>query len=122
MLFVFLTLGFALEALHGFKVGLYLDVNNHTRRHMWTLAHAHGTLLGLVHLAYAGAIAAGGEERLKALRGASGLLLAAGLLLPLGFFLGGVWFFAGDPGPGIALVPVGGVCLLWGVFVVARRV
>ncbi|HEY8174006.1 MAG TPA: hypothetical protein VIH21_13040, partial [Dehalococcoidia bacterium] len=48
-LFVFATLGLTLEALHGFKVRAYLDVSNDTRRLMWTLAHAHGTLLGLVH-------------------------------------------------------------------------
>ena len=46
-------LGLVLETLHGFKVGAYLDVSNETRRLMWTLAHAHGTLLGLVHLGFA---------------------------------------------------------------------
>jgi len=44
-LLVFLSLGIILEALHGFKVGAYLDVGNETRRLMWTLAHAHGTML-----------------------------------------------------------------------------
>ena len=44
-LFVFATLGVGLELLHGFKVGLYLDVGNETRRLLWTLAHAHGVLL-----------------------------------------------------------------------------
>ena len=43
----FLCLGFMLELLHGFKAGFYLDVSNETRRLMWTLAHAHGALLGL---------------------------------------------------------------------------
>jgi len=38
----FLTVGLVLEAFHGFKVGLYLDVPNQTRRLMWTLGHAHG--------------------------------------------------------------------------------
>ena len=52
-LLVFLSLGIILESLHGFKVGLYLDVSNQTRRFMWTLAHAHGTLLALVNLAFA---------------------------------------------------------------------
>ena len=46
---VFLTLGTALEVMHGFKVDWYLNVANETRRLMWTLAHAHGVLLGLVH-------------------------------------------------------------------------
>ena len=52
-LLVFLSVGLVLEALHGLKVGLYLDVSNETRRLMWRLAHAHGTLLALVNLAFA---------------------------------------------------------------------
>ena len=52
-LLVFLAGGIALEALHGFKVDAYLGVDNETRKHLWTLAHAHGTLLGLVNLAFA---------------------------------------------------------------------
>ena len=51
-LLVFLTLGFTLELLHGFKVGMYLDASNETRRLMWTLAHAHGSLLGLIHVLF----------------------------------------------------------------------
>jgi len=47
-LLVFATLGLILESLHGFKVRAYLDVSNETRRLMWTLAHAHGTLLAVV--------------------------------------------------------------------------
>ena len=52
-LLFFLTLGVALEAMHGFKVGWYLDVDNETRRSMFRLAHAHGALLGLCNLALA---------------------------------------------------------------------
>ena len=52
-LLVFLSLGLGLETLHGFKVGWYLDVANEARRLTWTLAHAHGTLLGLIHLGFA---------------------------------------------------------------------
>ena len=52
-LFVFGALGLILETLHGFKVPAYLDVSNESRRLMWTLAHAHGTLLGLIHIAFA---------------------------------------------------------------------
>src|SRR4249920_2505171 len=47
---VFLALGLVLEGLHGFKVALYLDVSNETRRLMWTLAHAHGGLLALINV------------------------------------------------------------------------
>src|SRR5207245_9394239 len=51
-LLVFATLGLVLESLHGFKVRAYLDVSNETRRLMWTLAHAHGTLLGVVNVLF----------------------------------------------------------------------
>ncbi len=120
----FLSLGLVLEALHGFKLGLYLDVHNQTRRHMWTLAHAHGTLLGLVHIAFAvsvGALARGRAPGELGLALPSRCLTAASLLLPGGFFLGGVWFFSGDPGPGILLVPLGGLCLLYAVLASALR-
>lgn len=110
-LLVFLTLGLALEALHGFKVPAYLSVMNETRRLMWTLAHAHGTLLGLTHLGFAftAQCTPAWAPRTRTL--ASYSLLAASVLMPGGFFLGGVWVYAGDPGLGILLVPVGGVLL-----------
>src|SRR5256885_10358275 len=50
-LLVFLSLGALLETLHGFKIGWYVDVGNETRRLMFTLAHAHGTLLAVVNIA-----------------------------------------------------------------------
>ena len=117
--FVFGALGLMLETLHGFKVGAYVNGGNETRRLMWTLAHAHGTLLGLVHIAFAVSLPAlapmGGAERR-----ASRALIGASLLLPGGFFLGGVRFYAGDPGVGVALVPVGAALLLVAAWTVAR--
>src|SRR6266404_2898750 len=50
-LLIFLLFGGALETMHGFKIGWYLDVGNEVRRLMFTLAHAHGTLLALVNIA-----------------------------------------------------------------------
>src|SRR5213595_4363104 len=50
-LLLFLSLGGVLETLHGFKVGWYVDVGNEMRRLMFTLAHAHGTLLALLNIA-----------------------------------------------------------------------
>ena len=47
----FMIMGLVLESLHGFKVAAYLNVGNETRRLLWTLAHAHGALFGLVHVA-----------------------------------------------------------------------
>ena len=116
-LFVFLAMGLVLEALHGFKVDWYLDVGWETRREMWTLAHAHGTLLGLVNLAFAIVPGLDGSWRR-----ASRLLIAATVLMPTGFFLGGIKVYGGDPSLGILLVPIGGLCLLVGVGLTALRV
>lgn len=110
-LFLFATLGLVLEGLHGLKAGFYLDVGMETRRLMWTLMHSHGTLIGIVHLAFALTL-----ERLdrqeSALSVASHALVAAGVLLPVGFFLGGVVTYGGDPGLGVLLVPIGAVSLI----------
>jgi hypothetical protein len=119
-LLAFLALGIMLEGLHGFKVGWYLDVSNSTRRFMWTLAHAHGTLLSLICIAFALTIRVLPARPLALERIASPCLLAANLLLPLGFFLGGLFIHGGDPGLGVLLVPVGAVLLLLSVFVTAR--
>ena len=118
----FACLGIALEAMHGFKVGWYLELANETRRHLFTLAHAHGTLLALVNLAYAAAI--GSRPEIVGSQGglASRCLIGASLLMPLGFLLGGVVIHAGDPGLGIALLPVGAILLLIALFLVVRGV
>ena len=52
LLDAFAILGLTLEGLHGFKVRFYLDTSNETRRLMWTLAHAHGIGLALVHIVF----------------------------------------------------------------------
>ena len=52
-LLVYLSIGLALEVLHGFKAEMYLSPQMEVRRLMWTLGHAHGTLLALVHLGLA---------------------------------------------------------------------
>ena len=119
-LFVFATLGLTLEALHGFKVRAYLDVSNDTRRLMWTLAHAHGTLLGIVHVIFGLMVRVAPEMSSRNLRATSSSLIAASVLLPGGFFLGGVVFYSGDPGVGVILVPIGAALLLWAVFQIAR--
>ena len=53
MVALFALLGLVLETLHGLKLGGYLSTGAETRRLLWTLGHAHGVLLGLVHLAFA---------------------------------------------------------------------
>ena len=108
----FATLGLVLESMHGFKVAFYLDVTNETRRHMWTLAHAHGTLLALVNVGLAVALdrLGGWSPGRRALVSSS--LLGATVLVPLGFFLGGVWIHDGDPGMGVLLVPLGALLMI----------
>jgi len=118
-LLIFLTLGLGLESLHGFKVGLYLNVSNETRRLMWTLAHAHGTLLALVNLGFALTVRLIPEWTARERGIASACLRGATCLLPAGFFLGGTFIYSGDPGLGILLVPVGGLLLLVAAFLTA---
>jgi hypothetical protein len=112
------ALGLGLETLHAFKTGLYLDAGNETRRLLWRLAHAHGALLGLLNVCYALAVHA--FPRLAdALAGRA--LLSALLLMPSGFFLGGVFARGGDPGSAVGLAAAGGVALVFGLAKIAAR-
>lgn len=117
-LFAFLALGVALETLHGFKIGWYLDAGAEMRRLMFTLAHAHGTLLALVNIAVGLTLRAVKDLALSPL--ASQSLRWGSVLLPAGFFLGGVTIHDGDPGLGVLLVPIGAFALLHGVWSFAR--
>ena len=112
-LLVFLSLGGALETLHGFKIGWYVDVGNETRRLMFTLAHAHGTLLALVNIV--AGLSARIVERFTLRSSVSFALIWAAILLPAGFFLGGIVIYDGDPGLGVWLVPVGAALLFYGI-------
>ena len=85
----FLLIGTTLEVMHGLKVGYYLDASNSTRRLLWTLAHAHGALLGLVHLGFAATLGLGVVLSERSSRWASGCLAGASFLLPGGFAIGG---------------------------------
>ena len=111
-LFGFATLGLLLETLHGFKIGLYLDVGNEARRLLWRLAHAHGALLGLVNVAYALTVRAWPELEDSLSERA---LLAALVLMPAGFFLGGAFAHGADPGASVGLAAAGAVALLFGL-------
>ena len=105
--------------MHAFKVAAYVDVENETRRLMWRLTHAHGTLLALLHVGYAltiRAIPAAGRPL------SSACLTAALVLIPGGFFAGGVAVHGGDPSVGVALVPMGFVALVIALVTVARSV
>ena len=111
-LLLFVGLGVVLETLHAFKVGSYLNVGNETRRLMWTLAHAHGTLLALVHMAFGATVALSARPQSQRRFWASRCLTYSALLIPLGFFLGGLDVHGGDPSLGILLVPIGAALLL----------
>ena len=84
---------------------------------MFTLAHAHGTLLAVVN------IAAGLTARIVdrfALRSSVSLaLIWAAILLPAGFFLGGIVIYDGDPGLGVWLVPIGAALLFYSIVRIA---
>jgi hypothetical protein len=112
-LLVFLSFGGALEALHGFKIGWYVDAGNETRRLMFTLAHAHGTLLAVVNI-IAG-LTARNVQRFEIRPSVSFALIWAAILLPGGFFLGGIVIYDGDPGLGVWLVPIGAILLFYGI-------
>jgi hypothetical protein len=114
-LLLFLSLGIVLEMLHGFKAGFYLDVQNSTRRLMWTLAHVHGTLFAIIHIALACSSGFVRGTSLGLLSLISKCLTGALVLMPLGFFSGGLWMYGGDPGVGVFLVPIGALLLFSGV-------
>ena len=119
-LLVYLSIGLALEVLHGFKAEMYLSPQMEVRRLMWTLGHAHGTLLALVHL---GLAATAGLQFCGHLpRMVSTALAGASILLPGGFLLGGWYTRDGDPGVGILLVPVGAVLLVLAVLRISLAV
>ena len=121
-LLCFIVLGITLEVLHARKVLWYVGQPSEIRRLLWTLAHAHGALLSLVHVGFAFTYFVRQHEVTRRQRLASALLIAASVLLPGGFFLGGIFMYEGDPGLGIWLVPVGAISLFVSVFMTATDV
>ena len=121
-LLAFATLGLGLESLHGFKIRAYLDVSNETRRLMWTLAHAHGTLLAILNIVFGLSLRVVPELTTSRLAFVSSALAGATIVVPAAFFLGGVVFYGGDPGLGILLLPVGAFLLLAAIFLIARGI
>ena len=110
-LLLFLSMGAFLESLHAFKVELYLDPGFKMRREMWTLAHAHGTLLALIQFGFAAGLMHFGRWTIERLKLVSFFLIDAAVLIPLGFFLGGLFPTESDPWVGVYLVPLGAFLL-----------
>ena len=108
LLAVSLPLGVTLEALHAFKVQAYLG--SEMRRELWRLAHAHGTLLGILCLVFT---ALAERHVPEAIRPSVARQVTWGaVLMPLGFFAGGILNSEGDPSLGILLVPVGAALMI----------
>ena len=116
---IFLSLGFILESFHGLTLGFYLDVRNETRRLMWTLAHSHGTLLALVNIAFGASVGQLAGWPVSRLRLASRCLRMGSVLLPVGFFSGGILVHGGDPGLSILIVPAAAELLIAAVLLIA---
>lgn len=120
MIAVFLAMGLVLESFHLVKLPQYLDVR--LRRELWTLAHAHGTLLGAINVLFALSarrMIADAGRRLRAAR----LVSLGSVLVPAGFLLGGLVPAEGDPSPAIVLVPAGALLALLGLaaMILSRR-
>jgi len=107
-----MAIGLLLEGLIGYKTPVYL--NDPQRRELFRLAHAHGTLLGVV------LIAAALSSRYIVPPPAACLALRLGaVLMPIGFLFAGVWHPEGDPGLAIWLVPPGALLLIFGATALA---
>jgi hypothetical protein len=87
---------------------------------MWTLAHAHGTLLAIVNIVFGLSVRVVPELTAKRQQLVSPALIGATVLMPVAFFLGGVAFYSGDPGVGVLLLPIGALLLLAALFWTAR--
>lgn len=115
-LFFWLSAGMGLEALHLVKAPLYLE--DSLRRELWTLAHAHGTLLSAVALLLVVLV-----PRLTLsparLRWIDRLVAIGSVLVPLGFFFGGIGHGEADPSLAILLVPTGAAMLAAGLLLLA---
>ncbi|HXG93537.1 MAG TPA: hypothetical protein VNN73_14405 [Blastocatellia bacterium] len=108
-----MSFGLLLEGLLGYKIPGYLA--DPQRRELFTLAHTHGTLLGVVLVA----AALCGQRGAAPARSAVIALQLGAILLPLGFLLAGIWHTEGDPGLAIWLVPPAALMVIFGAIFMA---
>ena len=114
-LLLFVMGGLSLEFLHLIKAPWYLE--NHLRRELWVLAHAHGALLALFNLIYAALL-----PRMVSAASAGRWLRWGAALVPAGFFLGGIGNSEGDPSLAIVLTPLGALAVLAALVLCVRAV
>lgn len=111
---LWMSFGLLLESLMAYKAPAYLD--DHLRRELFRLAHAHGSLFSLVLIIAAiWARSAGARVSRPAVVG----LRFGAAIMPLGFLAAGAWHPEGDPGLAIWLVPVGALALIFGLTSIA---
>jgi hypothetical protein len=80
------------------------------RREMWRLAHAHGTLLGMLCLVFS---VVADKHLVDPARASIARLVRWGaVLMPVGFFAGGILNSEGDPSLGVVIVPIGAALLV----------
>jgi len=117
-LLIFVCLGVLLETGLAFRGHFYMDVSQQTRRLMWRLSHAHGTLLALLNILYgiltSHALIARQPFSARA-------LLAASWLIPGGFFLAGLFAYHSTPGLATLLIPPAAALLVISIFLVIPR-
>lgn len=111
---LWMSVGLLLESLMAYKSPAYLD--DPLRRELFRLAHAHGSLLGVV-LVIAAMWARGAGSRLSRLAGFA--LRFGAAVMPLGFLAAGLRHPESDPGLAIWLVPAGALPLIFGLISIA---
>lgn len=109
-----LAFGLLLEGLIGFRSPNYL--RDATRRELFRLAHAHGTIFSLLLLIVAVYL----QKQLIAPPKIGVLAVQIGVvMMPVGFLLGGVWHYESDPNALVFLAPLGGLLIIFGVITIA---
>jgi hypothetical protein len=111
---LWMSFGLLLEGLMAYKSPAYLD--DPQRRELFRLAHAHGSLLGVV-MVIAAMWARSAGARLSRL-----VVLAVrfgAAVMPIGFLVAGLWHPESDPGVAIWLVPAGALPLIFGLISIA---
>jgi hypothetical protein len=109
-----ISFGLLLESLMAYKSPAYLE--DPQRRELFRLAHAHGSVLGMV-LIIAAIWARGIGARLSRL--AVVALRLGAVVMPLGFLAAGLWHPDSEPGLAIWLVPAGALPLIFSLTSIA---